>query len=442
MRSGLSVALTENRRTGSTVLPGFYVSAAGNDANAGSFASPWLTVGHAITATTAGDIIRLRGGDTFAENVASTSGRTLTSYGTGNAIVAPATGAGIKFSNCGGVSISNITVTGSNEAPESTTTDPGTFRPAGIYILNSGGGTTKYDSVSVTGCTVTGFISGVLVYADTGTTSGYSNLTVNSNTVHDCRAFGIFLWSSSGSRVNRFSTVSLNSNTVHHIPGYSYRISGIGMIPGFITNGTVNSNTVYSTGYSASNTGGGPGGIVSAYCDTVVHAHNEVYLISRGTTVVDGYGIDIDVDCVDCIVEGNYTHDNEDGGLAMAGFGLGRLRTIFRNNLSVNDGRLFGSAVHFLDGVDTQFINNTVIQQHRSVAARCYNASSVTGTTLVANNIFADYTGLTSLPLLESTASGTLKFEGNSYYRAGASATLKVGSTTYTGIAAIRGAGY
>lgn len=62
----------------------YYVSSAGNDSNSGSPDTPWLTVGHALANSSAGDSIFLNRGDTFSNTGLYTlENRTLGAYGYG-----------------------------------------------------------------------------------------------------------------------------------------------------------------------------------------------------------------------------------------------------------------------------------------------------------------------------------------------------------------------
>jgi len=199
----------------------YYVSSAGNNGNSGlSIGAPKLTIAGAISASASGDTILCNGGDTFTESNSLTTPRLFDSYGSGQAILTPSSTSNycLRFVDCGGASVNNLTFTGTNTGTPNNTTDPDSFRPAAVEWLNDTGGTTKYAGLTFTNNTITGhFITGIFVYSDGGTTSGYTSIVITDNTIHDCTAFGILLWASTSLVANRYDSATIDRNVVHDL---------------------------------------------------------------------------------------------------------------------------------------------------------------------------------------------------------------------------------
>ena len=137
----------------------------------------------------AGDTIQLNGGDTFTENVSFTVGVTVQSYGTGQATVAGGTGFAITFTNCGGITINNLTITNSSTAYTSGT-------PTVCQIVFNSSGTTVYTGFTVTNCNISGGQEAIRMSHSTVDNGGITGITIQGNTITNNSLAGIAIASS------------------------------------------------------------------------------------------------------------------------------------------------------------------------------------------------------------------------------------------------------
>ena len=118
MRNLISPALLTLLLAGSAGAADYYVSTAGNDANAGTQASPWRTVGKINgRALAAGDRVFFAGGQIFidaglalgSDDAGNAGNRVVIgSYGSGRATIKPATAHGCDIYNVAGITIQNL----------------------------------------------------------------------------------------------------------------------------------------------------------------------------------------------------------------------------------------------------------------------------------------------------------------------------------------------
>lgn len=93
--------------------------------------------------------------------------------------------------------------------------------------------------------------------------------------------------------------------------------------------------------------------------------YNEVAYCHKPEGCDDAQGIDVDLSCRDTIIQYNYTHDNEGGALLLCELNTTKDKdnfrgTIYRNNLSINDGNVKGEVIAIVGPVrGAKIINNT-----------------------------------------------------------------------------------
>lgn len=410
----------------------YYVASAGSNSNAGtSTGSPWLTIAHAISSSTAGDVINLNGGDTFTENpalTAGTGGRTIQSYGAGQATIAGGSSSAITVTNVDAITISNLIVT-QTPGLTATTNFP---NPGVIYLVETSG--TRYSGgITITGCTITGGVGGIVFNSIAGNTGGWNGITISGNTVHDTTEVGILLLDStnSSSFVMHYSNVQVLNNTVYNIPGDGNTAAatgfGILVICCDSTTGTgaaqcvIQGNLVYHTAYVSSvSPGGNQGG--------QIEINNSDSVIIKNNVAHDGYGetsFDIDYGCTNCIMEYNYSYNNKNKGFYA--FSSGGGNTI-RFNLSVMDQYglvLFGTGSFNIH-------NNTCINWY-GVGLWSPNAGATAAKKLY-NNIF--YAGT----CVSITGTGGTGFDmrGNAYLSQNGTFLGSYNGSNYTTLAAWR----
>ena len=112
--------------------------------------------------------------------------------------------------------------------------------------------------------------------------------------------------------------------------------------------------------------------------------HNEAW----GTKAKggDGEGFDVDISAVGTIVEYNYAHDNEAGGVLLCG----SRNTIVRFNILQNNGRSAIAFIGSLPAKNTSIYNNTIYNSPKAGArvVRYFNGAHGSGITFKNNLVF------------------------------------------------------
>lgn len=131
-------------------------------------------------------------------------------------------------------------------------------------------------------------------------------------------------------------------------------------------------------------------------CDDSIIQYNEVYGNRNTNRAQDLQAFDIDLSCNRCIVQYNYSHDNQGGFLLLCSTdgrrGGGVNDTVVRYNLSVNDAdECPWQVIDISSGVfNTHIYNNTIYmgRSGRVVNHSNYMKVDLKSTTLFENNIF------------------------------------------------------
>jgi hypothetical protein len=397
-------------------MASYFVANAGSNANAGTQASPWQTIAHAVSSSTAGDTVNLNGGDTFTENVSLSSGRTIQSYGTGQATISGGSNPAIAANNCDGITIANLVATQNQISGYMGVPCPGV-----IYFLATDGNR-HGNGIQVTGCTVTGGLSGISFYQTDGGHGGFNNVLIQGNVVTNCVEYGIlFLTYTFEAGTDNYSNIRVIGNTVSGVTGDQNENGSVGSgicCDGLLLTGPnagpslISGNLVYDCGAECNSaTPEGNSGIEIGVSQYVTISGNVVYNQHANNTV-DGVGIDIDEDCYNCIAEYNFTCNNQGAGYQLFWIQGGN---IVRFNISVNDCNLVTDedagalVINPLGG--TSFIyNNTVISQNAFPAV----LMRVTAGIKFFNNILVSATGVPTVNILAPGGSG-FAMSGNSY---------------------------
>jgi hypothetical protein len=425
----------------------YYISALGNDANAGTSAAPWRTLAPADQRTfTAGDRILLRGGDAFdgtlqfdaADTGTASMPIIVTSYGTGRATLRPATGRGIFAYNTAGIAISNLVIAGSG-GPAS-----------GIVFYADLAGGVKLSTVRIDGVDVSGFgLDGIEIGSWNGTT-GFSNVRITNVSAHDNARTGILTYAQVP---NAHQAVYVGYSRAYNNTGIASATTntGSGIVLGGVDGGTIERSVAHDNGRLCT-AGAGPVGIWTYDSRRIVIQQNESYDNRTGGTA-DGGGFDLDQNVSDSVIQYNYSHGNDGAGylLAHAPLNDSHARNTVRYNISEDDGRRNSYAAIEVWGrtIGAEIHNNTVfVSPAASGTPRAVRVGNVTIADRVAaalhlrNNIFVTAGGLPVLDVSATQATAAdLRFEGNDYYASGAALSLAWGSATYATLAAWRATG-
>ena len=454
------LARAETAASQTFALETYYVAPTGSDDNDGTTqAKPWRTIGKVNKAALhPGDSVLLEGGKSFSGNLLITaSGNakasiTIGSYGAGPATIQAGVSFGIRLRNCQYIKVHDLILAGSGVKPDGTTTN----KEQGLDILSIAKEGRPWQSIYVENLAVSGFHDGIVLHTPVGTQDvvGYNDVRIRNCTVKECLVGGIYCWGSkrttgkpwgvpAGAGV--FTNCYLCNCTIHDIYG-DPNGNPVICLPIQILNATsflVERCTIYDCGQAAQDKGqpGGVGGLVFLECEKSVAQFNECFRIATKLKM-DGCAFDIDGGCSNCILQYNYSHDNEGSGF-QTGFmiGGGPVRdNIIRYNISENDAKKNPGASGGIMtwGVQSGCVyNNTVfisagIDGTKPPAFLGNTFGGRNGLT-VFNNIFvANHSG----DIVCSNARST--FRNNCYYRVKGDFRVTYAGTGYTALTAWR----
>lgn len=343
--------------TNSTGNTTYYVdSQNGSDTNAGtSEGAAWKTFTNVNAITfAAGDKILLKSGGVWTGqlhplgNGGTDNPITLGSYGTGSKPLISAggiTGAAVYLKNQQNWVIENLEIT-------NTAASRSDVYRWGIQVENNGGGTLSNIIIRnnyvhhVTGSFkwVTGYIdphlNGGIAVNVTGSagTDKFDYVVIEGNTVSNSGRTGIVVWDNVWNGSNFASTrVKVRQNTVEYIDSDGILTFGC--------NGALLEYNVANTcgNYAESGQFNGSCAIWSTRGSDCISQYNEAYNTKALLDNVDGQGFDIDMDATNCIVQYNYSHDNEGGFILLIdartqpGVYVGTSGAVVRYNISQND---------------------------------------------------------------------------------------------------------
>ncbi|MDB5056360.1 MAG: ywoF, partial [Bacilli bacterium] len=349
----------------------YYVSASGNDSNAGTIASPWKTVQKAANTVAAGDTVNVRGGiynEKITMNVSGSAAGgfiTFQNYPGETAII---DGTGLSVSGTEAmVNITNkdyIIIKGFEIRNYSTSTS-GTMA-VGVFVTGYGShieirNNNVHDIKTLVNTTNGGDAHGIAVYG-TAAPSSINNVIIDGNTLTNLR-----LGSSESLVVNgNVDTFQITNNLIHDNNNIGIDVIGFeGKSPNTAydqaRNGLVKGNTVYNiTSY------GNP-----AYGND--YAADGIYVDGGKDTVIEdnySYTNDIGIELAsehngkstsNITIRSNVVYNNNYTGVAIGGYDTNRGSTV---NCKIINNTIYKNDTKSLDGgqllvqYDTQ--NNTI----------------------------------------------------------------------------------
>lgn len=346
----------------------YFVSPSGSDKNTGlSPHDPFKSIAKINTLNLqGGDAVLFEGGKEHIGNIMldKNDGNnnilplTISSYGTGKAIIKAGDSNGIYGYNTAGVKIDNLIISGSGRNLN---------KESGIYFYNDLPGDIKLENIEITNCEVSGFRnSGIVIGAWNGN-SGFSNVLIENNKVHDILDAGIssFGHFSQTKKGYAHSNITVRNCEVFNIIGYSKGgNSGNGIVLSDVQHSLIEYSTVYDSGSGNTNCGG-PVGIWYWDSDQVIIQHCEVYNMSSGTGC-DGGGFDMDGGVTNGIMQYNYSHNNDGAGYLVGQFTYARPMSniTVRYNISVNDAATNGGSVYIFNGDNTSAMKNIFVHNN------------------------------------------------------------------------------
>jgi hypothetical protein len=433
----------------------YYVSPNGKDSNSGTSTSyPWQTIAKVNSKLFApGDIILFEGGKTFLGGIyfgTSTVGTlakvrgtadkpiTISSYGTGQAIISSGIKHGMLGYNTSGFKIQNLIFQGPGHTQTSR---------SGIEFYTDVPNT-LLTSVIINNVEVYGYRNAGITFGSWDElTAGYGNVTISNSKVHDNGDVGITTYTQARLVHKNFI---LRNNKVYNNPGQADKTwthSGSGIVLVDVDGATVEYNEAYNNGWLNASTSNGPSGIWGYRCNNLIIQYNESHHNKTGTSK-DGGGFDLDGGTTNSIMQYNYSHDNQGAGFLLAQYsGAPTMKNlIVRYNVSENDGRKneYGGIHLWSSGSNggiqyANIYNNTVYMTPTSTGtpkAVVIRGGGMKGIR-IRNNIFQTTGGLT---VVRNGTTADIRFEGNDYWSSGSAFKILWGSTTYTSLSGWRSA--
>jgi len=418
----------------------YFVRPTGNDAAEGTTTNAaWRTIERVNRARfQPGDRVRFEADRTFAGNLllsaadAGTSNApvVIDSFGEGRAVIIAGRRSGITVENAGGVTVENLIVAGAGRTNnagygicfDNTLTNGGRLgfirisnveaRDFGVFGILVTGTHAGFEHVLITNCVMRGNLRGGMEVAGRlpWDATVYAHAHVN---VTHCQAF---------------------DNTGD--PTYLKNHSGSGMVLYQVDGGVVEYCTAWNNGALCRSAGGGVG-LWACASRRVVIQHCESF--GNKTSGGDGGGFDIDGGCEDCVLQYNYTHDNDGPGLMVYSYPYASFAdhgSVVRFNISENDsrkGRRYAGLWVRTDGKEItglEIYNNTVVIGPWTDQAALINAHGIEAR--VRNNIFIA-TG-PARPLCVESPDDHVRFENNLYWREGGPTEISWGAQIYSSL--------
>jgi hypothetical protein len=402
-----------------TIVPGttYYVSSTASGSGNGTSGSPWNFAQVDVGPTggyQANTLIQLAAG-TYSSSAGISIG--LDQWSTlnpptpnapliidgGGATISTVSGDScVKMSNIGGFIIRNMTCTGSGNAD-------------GIEAINSLAGNISLPGFTIIGTTVSGYAYACIHVSGTSGYSGYNGINIVDNTVHGCttsstpvptnnagilvESFGV-AFANLPSPIKAFQNVYIAGNNSYGNTGAAGQTSqtGSGILVSEGYNVLMDENIADDNGALSNSSGGNASGIWSLDSTNTTMQRNESYNNLTGGNG-DGDGFDCDSFSVNCIIQFNYSHDNQGNGiLSYSGSGVSDTNVIIRYNITQNNGwsnnecevtlNTLGST-QGIQVYNNTFWHGTQAGSATSDAAICALGSGSLGAT-INNNIFAN----------------------------------------------------
>ena len=392
----------------------YYVSPSGNDSHSGLSANTaWKTTSKVSAFDfEPGDKILFEGGQTFFGDLyfeAEDGPFSVNSYGIGRATINAGSSNAIYAYNVGNIDIQNLILVGAGVGNAS---NNGVF----FYMDQNAG----LSDVVIDNTEIYGFSEAGIMLGAWGTSYGYNNVRITNNTVHDNGTIGITSYGNEDMYNHKNFYVAFNKtyNNLGRLD-ITYTNTGSGIVLAGINGFTIEYCEAYGNGANNRNNGGGPVGIwcyntkngVIQYCES---HHNKAGLRS------DGGGFDIDGGSQNCVLQYNYSHDNEGPGFAFFEYGSSNkfLNDTIRYNISENDGlkNSYGSLTFWSYSSSNKITNSVVYNNvfyasNPRIGATMYLMNNNLNNVKVYNNIFYS----AGVPILKGS-SANVTWQKNNYY--------------------------
>ena len=408
-----------------------------NSKNGKSMQNAWSNLSSNINVILPGDTILFQSGQTFNDNIIFNSSHngnasnfiTITTTGAGVATINAGNSFGIKVQNAGGFEINNLHIRGNGALNNSDN---------GIYF--EANDSQVHDYIRILNCKVWNFgASGVILGVTGGNNSTrYEDVRVTNTTSHNNREAGIQTFGKKGPNyaVRNFEVQFCSAYRNYGDSNNTSRNTGNGIVLGSVRNGFIKNSIAYENGKDNGDVNEGPVGIWVYEARDAEISFNESYN-NRAGGQADGGGFDIDGGTINCVMQYNYSYNNEGAGYLLAQYpGASPMSNLtIRYNISQDDGRKnnYGGisvfATNSSGGIQgANIYNNTVYVSGQSgnnpKGVRIFSGN-IDNINFFNNNIVT--TGGEDLLDVNSNATDNVVFLGNNYWSSGSNFRINWG---------------
>lgn len=419
----------------------YYLRPNGDDAATGlSTNAAWRSIDRVNRADLQpGDRVLFQAGQEFAGNLRLTeedAGATnapvvIGSFGEGRATLRAGSQTGISVENVGHIEIVNLVLLGSGR-----TNNTG----SGIHCENRLKGFQMIDHLRVDNVEIAGFgRQGILVGGNQG---GFRHVRISRCVLRDNLYSGISVEGRLpyDSKLYSHADVEISDCQAYGNtgdPNYLQNHSGSGILFYQVDGGSINRCAAWQNGALCRSWRGGGVGIWTCASRRVTIQGCESF--SNKTSVADGGGFDIDGGSEECVLQYNYSHDNDGPGLMVYTYAYApytNRANIVRFNVSQNDSRKSPRYAGIWvrndgDGMSgVEIYNNTVIVGPWTDQAVYVHGDGVEAR--FQNNIFV--TSGKAIPIRVEKPHPKVRFENNLYWREGDSFQAKWGDQIFSSI--------
>ncbi len=421
----------------------YFIKNGGNNFNSGkSLNQAWSNLSGNIDKIEPGDTILFQSGDTFQDNIkfenflnsSASNHIKITTTGSGIATINAGNSYGFKFVNAAGFEISNLHIKGNGALVNSDN---------GIYF--EANDNRDHNFIRILNCKVWGFgSSGVLVGVSGGNNSTrFSNVRITNTQSHNNLEAGIQTF---GKNAPNYGVRNIQVQFCSAFRNYgdaknTNRNTGNGIVLGSVINGFIRNSTAYENGKDNGDFNEGPVGIW-VYEAKGFDITSNVSYDNKAGGQADGGGFDIDGGSIECVMQYNYSYNNEGAGYLLSQYpGASTMRDLtVRYNISENDGRNnnYGGISVFATsssgGISNANIyNNTIyVSAQPNKNPTCVKVFTGNLNNInFFNNIFVT-TGGEDILNINNNGKDQVTFLGNNYWSSGSNFTINWGGTIYT----------
>ncbi len=422
----------------------YFIAASGDDRLPGlSPGAAWRSIARVNSNYfQAGDRILFAGGQSFRGHLrmdhrsagSSNAPVVITSFGEGRATILAGHDTAITIDTAGFVTISNLIVRGDG---------PTNNIGYGVLCDNRLDTFQRLSHICVAGVEAAGFgVFGILI---SGQHAGFDHVRVIGCDLHDNLRGGMEIAGrlSWDSPLYAHSDVIVTHCRAHDNPGdpnYDKNHSGSGMVLYQVDGGLIEACRAWGNGAHCRHGNGGVG-IWTCASRNVVIQHCESF--ANRTSGGDGGGFDLDGGSIGCVLQYNYSHDNDGPGLMAYTYAYASYadkNNVICFNISDRDARQAGRYAGLWvtsDGngmTGLKVYNNTVRAGPNAREAAYVNGKGIDAN--FDNNIFIAANG--APPLVVDQPEARLHFKNNLYWSGGAPFHLQWDSHSYDSLAAWR----